>query len=831
MSAPERGFEPIASAPLFPVALAATAGILVDRFWPMSPAFSAVLASAALVAWLTHRRDASRGEPFLLLAAAALFAAWHRLDQEPPSARGLRELAGKSPASVRLRGRLTGPPTTTPATDEVWLSIPRPETTRLEVAVSAVVVGEVETPLGGTVHAYVSGRVRDLTPGDGVELRGRLALPRGPSNPGEADRARDLRDDGVTAIVTTGADAENVVRRLERGASASPAVWLGRAHAWCKETVQTRMTSEPGLATALLLGDGSAMTRADWDKYIRTGVVHALAISGQHLAVLALFFHALRRRANLRLRHSSVAIALALLTYALLTGGRAPVMRAAWVMGAMSAGAMLGRPLLPRQALALGWLGVLIANPSDAFRIGCQLSFLAVLTLQAIVAPLIAPREEDPLDTLIRESRPWLVQRVLWFAMWAGRVYLANAIVWAMVSPLIAGRFHLVSFAALVIGPPVVALTSFALVSGLLLLLTSAWAGPLATPFAWLTDVCLGSCEWLVDTSLALPGACVWTAEVGPVWTAGFYLLALSTGWAWHATHRGRWPLSVAWGFWATLGVVWAAGVGRVPEARIAFLSVGHGGCVVFETAAGRVLVYDAGSLGGPEATRKVVGPYLWSRGIRRIDELFVSHADLDHFSGVAALAEQFALGRVSLTPSFADRRAESVRATLAALERRGVTTRVVKWGDAESVDELRWDTLHPPARGPEGKENARSLVLWLRWPGMSAVLTGDLEDAGREMVLAQRAPAIDVWLAPHHGGRTANGPEVASWAKPRVVVSSQGRTKGASPASVYEAVGATWLTTHDDGAIVVRRARDGWQIDTFRTQRAFALPAPAIGR
>ena len=40
---------------------------------------------------------------------------------------------------------------------------------------------------------------------------------------------------------------------------------------------------------ALLLGDGSAMDRAEWDAYVRTGVVHALAISGQHLAILAGF--------------------------------------------------------------------------------------------------------------------------------------------------------------------------------------------------------------------------------------------------------------------------------------------------------------------------------------------------------------------------------------------------------------------------------------------------------------------------------------------------------------------------------------------------------------
>ena len=52
-------------------------------------------------------------------------------------------------------------------------------------------------------------------------------------------------------------------------------------------------------------------------------------------------------------------------------------------------------------------------------------------------------------------------------------------------------------------------------------------------------------------------------------------------------------------------------------------------------TLDGRVLVYDAGALGGPDVTRRQIAPFLWSRHIRRVDEVFLSHADLDHFNGM----------------------------------------------------------------------------------------------------------------------------------------------------------------------------------------------------
>ena len=64
-------------------------------------------------------------------------------------------------------------------------------------------------------------------------------------------------------------------------------------------------------------------------------------------------------------------------------------------------------------------------------------------------------------------------------------------------------------------------------------------------------------------------------------------------------------------------------------------LGVGDGGCVVIETPDGRVILYDTGTTSGPDAFRRVVAPYLWNRGIQRIDEVFLSHADLDHFNGL----------------------------------------------------------------------------------------------------------------------------------------------------------------------------------------------------
>src|SRR6202041_2214579 len=103
----------------------------------------------------------------------------------------------------------------------------------------------------------------------------------------------------------------------------------------------------------------------------------------------------------------------------------------------------------------------------------------------------------------------------------------------------------------------------------------------------------------------------------------------------------------------------------------------------------GRTFLYDAGALGGPDVTARQIAPFLWHRGIRRLDEVFLSHADLDHFNGIPALLDRFAVGQVTCTPTFADKTTAGVRLTLETLDQHGVPLRVVRAGDRLSAGGL----------------------------------------------------------------------------------------------------------------------------------------------
>lgn len=814
-------------APLVPLALAATAGIVLDRRFSIPLPISLACVVAFVFAWGLSLRTAAKQHAavWLWLAFVAAGAAYHQWYRESIAANDIRLFATSEGRPARLRGVIDSEPIhAPPITSDPLRTVATKPSTRMTVGVRQLEHRGDWHAVSGSVQATVAGRRNRLHIGDEVELTGMLFLPAPPANPGEFNYAEFLRDQriGATLSVPDAADAVDVVRESwPRSFSGWLAVLRGRG----VKILQEHLPAEQhGVAAALLLGDGSAMTRDDWEQYLRTGVIHVLAISGQHLVVLAIFLSFVGKLLSVRRRTAALVIALLLLGYALLTGGRSPVMRAAWVVAAYAGGVLLRRPVLPANTLALAWLGVAAFNPTDIFNTGCQLSFVAVAVLIWGTGRWQA-REQDPLEKLIDASRSWITVSGLRFIRWLAWVYAVNAVVWLAVTPLVAARYHVISPVALLIGPPMVLSSSLALLLGFGLLLTAPVLPPLAALFAALTKASLYLCETLVRWSSAWPGAYSFVPDIPAWWLGVFYaglLACLSVPWL-----QQRWRRCLPVGIcWLTLGgflVFWPP---DHRQFRCTFLAVGHGGCTVIETPGNRVILYDAGAITGPDVTRRHIAPFLWSRGYRRIDDIIISHGDLDHFNGVPALLERFTVDRVTLTPSFPDHTTPGIGATLRALDRSGLKPRVIHAPATWEVDGIYFEALHPPARGPEGIENVRSLVLAVRYEDLTMLLTGDLEEPGLKRVLALPPMNVDVLMAPHHGSRASNTKELAAWAKPNFVVSCQGTPKSVvREPNPYEALGARWLSTWSQGAVTIRRDNRNWIVESFATKNRLGIP------
>lgn len=823
-----------ARAPLVPGALAATGGLLAERYIGVPLEAGVVAAVAALVGWFSTRRVSPPvALAWLFLAIAAAAALYHFTHRQVFAPHDISHWAQQQPQPIRLRGCLAEEPDRFQPPRFDPLRTLQPEA----VSIGILDVTDVETASGwqpacGRVRLWVAGHWDDGHCGDRVEVVGQLVRLEGPLNPGQRDHRAELHDRRIHAElrVRRGVDA---LARLDEGWRLSLFGGLAAVRGWGRRVLESSVPGESGLAAALLLGDSTALERGEWDRFLRTGVIHVLAISGQHLMVLGAFVWLVLRVSGVRRRQAAVMVAGFLLAYALLTGARPSAVRAAVMVAVVCGGWMLRRPVHPANTFALAWLAVLASNPTDLFTPGFQLSFLSVFVLIWGVGRWLAPRPLSPVEELIEKTRSTGEKTVRAVVHAAGKLLATCTLLTAVNAPLILTWQNVVSPVAVLLGPPLVVLTSAALVTGFLLLLVAPVSMTLAWPFARLTEASLAACEWLVQHGEQLPFGHFYAPGPSLGWLVGFYAGVIAVILLEEPYRR---KILLALVVWTIFGLVLALLPRPFDETRVVFLAVGHGGCVVIECPDGRVLLYDAGTTLGPDAVRRIIAPYLWSRGVWRIDEIFLSHADLDHFNGLPELLRRFPVGQVTTTPSFTNKDSPGVEAVLAALERYRVPRNIVRAGNRLRGGEgVTLEVLHPPQHGPAGSENVRSMVLLLHHAGHTILLTGDLEGEGQQAVVQQAIPPVDVLLAPHHGAKGANAPGgssshpeaglMAAWAKPRLVVSSQ---RAGTPTDhlhlSYGAVGAKVWDTPTSGAVIVRSRSTELVAEAFYSGTRFII-------
>lgn len=689
---------------------------------------------------------------------------------------------------------------------------------RLRLQISAVRDGRNWRPAVGKASLLVQAESLSVGAGERVRVFCQAMRIEPPANPGEFDFAAHGRADRVLVSLRTGFG--ECVERLE-----TPRFSLWSLMAEIRRRVSANLAAQLSpqaapLADALLLGNRTEVDRRLSDEFVQTGLVHLLAISGLHLGVLVGVVYGVLRLCMFSPRAIAAAVILFAVSYMLLVDMRPPVVRATVLVVVFALGMLAERRVLPWNTLAAALIVVIVWNPADLFRVGPQLSFLAVAVL-IWLAPLLDYRIEDPLDRLIAESRPWPVRIMRGGLRTIGAAYLAGFAIWLVALPLIASQFHLISPAALVYSPPLMLVTSVALASGLAVSLIAPWSSWLAAPAALLCDGSLDLLAQGVAAADSLPCGSFWVSGPSLWWTYGWYLLLAVVA---IAVRQFSWPLlrgGAILGGWCVVGLLASLLPGSPSsgeELRCTFVSVGHGTSVFVEFPDGSNMLYDCGRLGSPRRATESVSALLWSRGVTHLDAIVISHADGDHYNGVPGLLERFSVGQVYVSPVMFDRETEGLRFLRNSIEEADIPLAMLKAGDRLVVGENASVTvLHPTTRGVLGSDNANSLVLLIEAFGRRILLPGDLETPGMEGVLREEPIDCDLVMAPHHGSAGSDPVRFLAWSTPEtVVVSGSAADRGAGLEKRVDFSGPI-LHTAEQGAIEVRAGRAGLAVFPYK--------------
>jgi competence protein ComEC len=828
----------------FPLALvvcALAAGIAVDRGLSLPAALWWCAALGLLAAWVVAwqaGRD-RLGSSLLLAAVFATGGAWHHVDwhvyRTDEISRMLHEQA--RPACVEAVA-LTSPRWVPAPTPTALRTIPQEEKSELLIWITGIRDGQQMRRASGSASLDVGGTLDSIRAGDRTRVFVQASRPASPLNPGEFDFAAHERSQRLGCRLF--AEFPASVELVRRGSAWSPRRWLADARSGGVAVLRRFISGERArLAAAVLLGAREQLDADRNEGYLVTGTVHVLSISGLHVGILAAAFFLVLRTGLLPRRATLAATMLLVVAYALLTDLQPPVVRAAILVVIGCLAMWVGRAPVGWNTLAAAGLVVLIINPSALFLAGPQLSFLAVATMIAFQSWLVPQPIVDPLDRLIATTRPWVVRSARWLGLWLWRLWLTGALIWLVSTPLVWKQYNLISPAALLLNFLMWLPVTVAMYCGLGTLVFGSIAPMLARVFGRACDESFALLEKLIAWGEGLAGGHFWLPAPPAWWVAVFYIgLAVAV----LASRRlaRRWTICLA--------AIWLAGAlllaqdasvwlpRRGPRPLVChFVAVGHGISVLVELPDGRNLLYDSGRLGSPLAGVRPISAVLWSRGIRHLDAVVISHADADHFNAIPGLLDRFSVGALYVSPVMFRRQPPAVRELSEAIARSGAPLRELYGGQRLAAGaETRIEVLHPPRAGVFGSDNANSIVLLIEHAGKRILLTGDLEPPGLDDVLAEEPLDCDVVLAPHHGSpRSSPGP-FAEWCLPEHVIIS-GR-RGVGDDAVVEGVknsfrlrGAEVYHTAEDGCTRVEISTGKVAVTTFRPHvRAAARGADA---
>ncbi len=646
--------------------------------------------------------------------------------------------------------------------------------------------------------------------GDSIRLTGKIKKPRTYHNPGAFDYARYLSRKGIQATVFINHSSSIEVIHQKKHS------FLSRTSHQLKQKIGQSIGDSPasGVLMALLWGEESALLEEVEEKFRNQGLAHLLVISGMHFAAIAwvLFYSILflfRIYPPLYLYWPCRKIAalgvMILLTFYFLFCLPSPSLTRGYLAVMLYLAAIIlnrSRDLL--NILFLAALVILLFDPPALFDLSFQFSFIAVLSLI-----LIFPWLKNKIGFLTKNR--WFVQRLL-------DLILANLALLLGLTPLIIFYFHEFQWSGLFMNLWAIPLVELIIVPlGLLALPLVPWAFPVASLLFKIDLKLIDLVLWILDKAdlYLTPPLLVFPPRGWELLV--YYLLLLTFVLALNRSLKRK--IITAGLLLLTIDVLGTLHeMSASDHFKITQIDVGQGDSLLIEFPGARRILVDGGGSRYFDLGENVLIPFLLHKRIPSLEAVCVTHADTDHYLGLITLLEKFPVKELWWN-GVLDNSPDYLRLFEIAAAR-GIKMRELDKGINRPMgNSITVSVLFPGKEEKEGpKDNNRSIILKIKSPHFSALLTGDLEEFGEKRLLKayqQHDLDVDYLKVGHHGSRTSSSIAFLSATTPKIAtigVGYKNRFRHPHPSVVerLEDFKIPFYRTDHDGAIELT-IHDNW--------------------
>lgn len=544
------------------------------------------------------------------------------------------------------------------------------------------------------------------------------------------------------------------------------------------------------LIAGVICGRTTELSQTEaYSAFSLTGLSHLVAVSGSHLAYIAMLMEALLLMAGFPVRVRSAIVAMISGLYVVFTGCSPSAVRSFLMVGCSSLTLALHRRPHALSALALSCILLCGVNPKTSWDLGFQLSAMSVLFLNVFCGYIGWTFDRLGVPKMLSQqismslTAQWATVPLTVPVFGALSVIspVANVLVGPLMTALLAAGLVLVPLSLIdqlreIVMIPMEALANFSIFFATVLS-KIPFGSVIAEGFAWLSPLLYGIAVAIYVMWPTIP-------RLGIALSGAFVGAAF-------ACHIIRWTLFA--------------------PPSITVMDVGQGDSIVIREGAASLLV-DAG-------VDDAALDALVRNNVAYLDGVVITHWDKDHWGGLPSIMQRIPIKRLFIAEGALDAMPSEI--DVDAFEE----IVQIAHGDTIGVGGFACDVIWPEG-SVLGEENGDSVCLLVDYEksdrSLRCLLTGDTE-LDQERSYQDEVGDIDVLKLGHHGSALSVDAKLLEALDPEVSIASAGRGNSyGHPAQecvdYVRGYGSQFYCTIDSGDVFIEPWWDAVKIKCSRS-------------
>ncbi|MDA3793556.1 MAG: ComEC/Rec2 family competence protein [Elusimicrobia bacterium] len=464
--------------------------------------------------------------------------------------------------------------------------------------IKEVDLGEDTLQASGRVMVFLKESDEKPPPGAYVSITGRFLPPPGKRNPAALDIARYLKTKGAFTVCYP--EEINVIR------NDGIAGIIGKSREYIAKTADNYMgEEEAGILKGMLLGMPGEVKKETLASFRYAGITHILAVSGLHVGLVMYIFYIIFYILRIKEKYSYLISIFVMASYITIAGARPSAMRAGVMFAMLFAGKLTGGRGNIYNNLFFAVIALLVINPALLYDPGFQLSFLAVFGI-VYLSPV--------------------------FSGYLGRPLAVSLAAVAAIVPVITWNFYYLPLLSPITNLLVVPLAGLAVSLGFVFLLVASFSGFLAQIYAVSAGYAITGIAQTAKLVKDYSAGGFYTGKFSFLVIFGFYVFLIGIG---VKKKRNRRILIIAGLLFTAIGITKEV---IKKDSFITAISGKDGVCFLVRPDNSETVLF----AGTKDINARAAKNYLYSKGITKVNDIYLIHPSYGKLERVAGFAGSF---------------------------------------------------------------------------------------------------------------------------------------------------------------------------------------------